>query len=118
MVDKAPQPPSELYNTATLFTQGGITFAAWVIPSVLVAVVPGIQPAAKFLTLGLSIIMAFIAGFIVDGQFTFVADPLKMIAAVVNGFVVAAAALGINQAADHATGTTLATKSGLWRSWL
>lgn len=114
----APAAPTELYNTATLFTQGGITFAAWVIPSVLVAVAPRLRPAAKWLTLILAIGLAFIAAFIVDGQVVFAADLLKIVAALVNGFVVAAGALGINQAGDHLTGATLDTKSPFWRSWL
>jgi nitrate/nitrite transporter NarK len=113
-----PAAPSELYTAATLFTQAGMTFGAWVIPSVLVAVSPGLQRSAKFMTLILSIVLAFIAAFIVDGQFRFVPDMLKVIAAVVNGFVVAAGALGINQAGDRLTGQTLAGKSGFWRSWL
>jgi O-antigen/teichoic acid export membrane protein len=118
------QAPAELYTTATLFTQAGMTFTAWVIPALLVAAIPVLQPARVLLLLIIGVGMAVVAAFIGTNGNAF-SDPLKLVVAVVNGFVVAAGALGLNAATDsRAKGTLLGPggadtfRTRLWRSWL
>jgi hypothetical protein len=110
--------PQELYTTATLFTQAAMTTVAWLLPAVLVGVFQSLKPFAKFMSLVIALVLAFIAAFLVDGKVVFVPDALKILVAIVNGFVVAAAALGINQAGARASGSTLAQGGGFWADWL
>jgi hypothetical protein len=84
---------NDLFTAESLLTLQGSAAAAYLVPNVLGTVIPQLHDLArKWIALLISLGLAFAAAATVDGGGAF-----KWVVATLNGFLVAASALGINQ---------------------
>lgn len=109
-----------LLSPASLVTLQGATLAVLMVVNVLGAVVgSSFDAVRKWLALGLSLILGLVG-------LTQIAEikPINVVVAVLNGFIIAAAALGVNDAgtalkqrANGAPVAPLQPQNGFFSSW-